>query len=392
MNSPTRLDVRAVSLVGSCVLAAASVIGTLGGCETSGRSSMPTTPEGRRAAFPIPHEDWARLGYRLDWVGYPQVAPGEHIEHMDPHADLVFAQDSGSTVTAMRTSGGGVVWTNQLADRLSKFYSIHRGGPGNSRLFVSSASELFVLDANTGALIERQRLGKVTTTKPVMFGSDVLIYGTGSNQLIAHMSLGSTSGVQLWGQGLEGAMRTAPVRIGSSIGAASETGDVIIVDAATGSLQQNMKMLRKGPGAQPVADGQAMYVAGQDQSLWAFSPTQGTLWRRPTPFPLTVAPAIHDGRLYCTLQESGLNSIDPTTGKTKWTAKDVRGTPVVFGKSGMLVWDGANNLFLMDPARGDVIAAAVLSNIRDIKTDAPSNGNIYLISNTGLVARLVPIS
>jgi outer membrane protein assembly factor BamB len=362
-----------------------------GGCQTTG-STAPTTPEGRRAAFPIPHDDWARLGYRLEWVGYPQVGAGAQIEHIEPFGDLVFVQESGSAVTALRASGGNVVWSNQLADRLSKFFGLARGGSGNGRLFISSAAELFVLDVNTGTLIERQRLANVVTTRPVRFGSDLLIYGTGSNQLMAHMSLGTTSGVRLWGQGLEGAIRTSPVQIGSSIGAVSETGDVIIVDAASGSLQQNMKMLRKGAGADPVSDGQAMYVAGSDQSLWAFSPSQGTLWRRPTPYPLSIKPAVFGGRLYCTLQEAGLNAIDPSTGKTKWASKDVRGTPVVFGKNGMLVWDGRSNLFLMDPERGDVIAAAVVNNLREIRADAMDKGNLYLVSTTGLVAKLVPIS
>jgi outer membrane protein assembly factor BamB len=369
------------------------------GCESapvgfrSPSVSRARTPEERRKEFPIVHDDWAKLGYRLDWVGYPPVTQGQSIAYIAAYDDLVLVQETGSTLSALKAAGGSTLWSNQLADPLHKFVGVTRGGSGAGKIYAVSSAELFVLDAATGTLIERQRLSNIATSWPLLVAPDVIVVGTGANQVMAHMSVGSTTGVKLWGQGIEGAVRSAPVQVGPLVGAVSDSGEVLFVDPATGSLVRGERMLRKGSGTDPVSDGSTMYVAGLDQSLWAFHPTEGVRWRRQTPHPITSQPVFHDSRVFCTFRETGLNSINPDNGRTFWASKNVRGTPIVFGKNNTaVVWDGIANAWLIDSARGDVIAASTFENIREIRADKPTEGNLYVVSQSGLVAKFVPRS
>lgn len=351
------------------------------------------TPEQRRKDFPISHDAWAKLNYRQDWVGYPQVAPGQSISHIVPFDDIVLVQESGSTLSALKAAGGSTLWANQLADPLHKFLGLARASGATGKVYNVSSSELFVLDSSTGALIERQRLSKLATSRPVLVAPDVVVVGTGSNQVMAHMSVGSTTGVKLWGQGIDGAVHSAPTLVAGTVGAVSDLGEVLFIDPANGSLVRGERMLRKGSGTDPVTDGQTMFVAGLDQSLWAFHPAVGVKWRRQTPNPITAQPTFFGGQLYCTLRESGLNAIDPANGKTIWANKDVRGTVIVFGKNNTgVVWDGIANAWLIDTARGDVLDHATLEKVREIKADRLDGGNLYVVSQSGLVAKFVPRS
>lgn len=352
------------------------------GCATSGR--IPTADE-RAEAFRINHDDYARLGYRLDWRGFPALAGEPRMKFFEPFDDVVVTQDEANMVAVLEASDGRQRWSDQPARALTEFVGITRSG---GDLFVSAEGELFIMDLQTGDLLDRQPFQKIVSTPPVLFG-DTLIYGTGSGEIMAHLTVSAAGGVKLWGFMTSGAIEGAPVSIGeSTVGAVSQTGDVVILDPANGRLIGRASIYG-GTASDPVADETTLYVASLDQSVYAFDREGATLWRYRTPAPVRSQPVLHDGRLFVDLPAEGLTAIETDTGTKVWNNLDVTGTVVGVSSDGLLVWNG-RQAFLVDPDRGDVIERATLPGVQTLKKDRFDGGNLYAVSESGVVAKFVP--
>lgn len=369
-----------------CGLVVAAAVALSAGVWSCGSSSRPgRAPEVRRAQFPIPHDAYRSIGYRLDWVGYPSVSSRERIEFLHADNEFVATLEAGSTVTLMSSVNGSVRWTNQLADRLTRFVGLHRDG---NRIYASGEGELFILDIDTGNVIVRQRYEKIVSTRPLRYGGQ-LIYGTGSGEILAHLPLSAVEGVKAWGNAVGSAFESAPVLIGNVVGAVTQIGDVLFLDANSGSLIGRNRIF-SGLATDPVANDEFMFVAGLDQSVWAFRAAGGSVqWRYRTAVPLREQPTALGGTLYCAIEGTGLVAFDAPTGRVLWTANDVGGTVLGTNQGHLVVWNG-RTATLVDVQRGDVIARAELPGLRTLTMDRDSNGNLLAVSTSGVVARFVP--
>lgn len=360
----------------------------LGGCEAGRFDAGPVrTPQERRAAFPIPHEDYARLGYRLDWVGYPVQTGSLPVEHLEPYDDIVVALEAGSTVSVLETGTGARRCSDQLSSPLTRFAGLERYG---DHLLVCADDEVFFLDPRTCHLTARQKLARIVRTPPVRYGN-LLIFGTGTGELFAHMTSVGIGGVKAWGFAIQGAIEHRPVLVGSVVGAVSQRGEVLFVEAESGALV-GRNSIHAGLATDPVADEQAMYVASLDQSIYAFAPMGATLvWRYRTAAPLRVQPTIHAGRLYCAVAEQGLTAFEADSGRVLWTCPAFNGTVMGVVGGRLLGFNPASGEgVLLDPARGDVIERVRLPGVSFLRLDRFENGNLYVVSHSGLVARFIP--
>lgn len=339
----------------------------------------------------INHEEWSKIGYRLDWVGYPFPATRKRasIIAMTASNDALLIQERSSTVTLMETSNGANRWTLDVASPLTKFVGLDRDPTDPAKVLVVSESEIFTLAAATGNLIGRDDLDKVVNSSPVISG-DLAIFGTADGQIYAHRrSLGFGS----WGFSFDATVESKPVRIGeNAFGFVNQRGDVAFL-SSQGSLLGRGKIFA-GLATNPVADDERMYIAGLDQSVWAFTPTGQLAWRYRTPTPLDVQPAVHDGVLYCEIPASGLTAFDAATGQIKWLAKGTSGTVIGIRKGLLLLWNaqprGSSTLITIDPRDGSVVDQLSIPDVQRLITDRFVDGAIYIASNKGAVARLVP--
>lgn len=364
---------------------AGGLLAGLSGCETLFGPGSAGSPETRRKDFPINHDDYARVGYRLDWVGYPAVSGREQIDFIYADADVVVTLEAGSTVTCLGAADGSVRWTQQLADRLTRFVGLDRSG---ARVLASGEGDLFVMDVDTGNVVSRQQYQKIVSTPPAIAGN-LLIYGTGIGEVFAHMVLSAVEGLKAWGNHVTGAIEAAPTLVGSSVGVVTQTGSVLFVDAASGT-PVGATRIHGGLATDPVASDRVMYVAGLDQSVWAINAEGGSvLWRHRTATPLRQQPTLHAGTLYCAIEGSGLAAFDAATGTIRWTAKGVQGTVIATNQGRLVVWDG-KAMHLLDAARGDVMESATLRGVAKITTDKFEGGNLYTVSTRGIVAKFAP--
>lgn len=370
------------SLLGRGLLAAAAlgvVAAGVAGCRGGG---PPPSADSRRASFPIPDAEYAKLGYRIDWIGYPDLSSGRHkVDMIEAYDDAVLTLEGGSTVSCLSSSDGSRRWAEQLSSQLERFVGLGREG---RRVLVSAEDEVYLLDIDTGTIRDRQRHSRIVSAAPVPYGP-TLIYPSGTGELFAHVLTATVDGVKAWGHGFGESLERRPVMIGNAVGAVSQHGEVRFLDAASGALVGRARIF-KGPATDPVATGLAMYIASADQSIYAFRPDGGMLWQHRTPVVLRWQPTARERVVYCAVDGVGLLALDAARGTVLWTAEDVLGTVVGTNRGRLVVWDG-RQATLLDAARGDVIERATLPRVRLFKPDRFDDGNLYVVSESGVVAK-----
>lgn len=371
------------------LFAATLTAGALVGCAatpTSARSGG-GSPIQRAAETPVDHDAYATLGYRLAWRGFAVMSRGASLRFFNVFGDTVVAQDSRAAITAMEASNGGNRWSTTVSEPLTEFVGNVRRG---NQLLASSDNELFILDIETGEIVDRQNLEMVVNTRPAVVG-DLVVYGTSIGRVLGHdVNIGFTR----WAYQLDSAIETEPAVVGAeSVGVVSRNGDVIIIDASSGSALLRDRIF-DGLSNDPVAGDNAMYVASEDQSIYAF-PIQGErrLWRVRTEWALTDQPTLMDGTLYVAVPNDGLWALNAQNGQRIWSAQGVRGRVVGERSGRLIVWNARQRRAVtIDPETGDVLDRVHLPTVEHMRMTDPRDGDLYTATADGVVAKFVPRS
>lgn len=367
----------AVGLVGLSALTAT-------GCGGGGGFRASDDGAGPEAFKPLAAE-FAKVGYGWDWSGFPLPAGGERIRFITAYPDAVVVQDTGSKVSLLEPSNGRVRWSNELANRITKFVGIARDpNPArDDRVIVSSESEAFVVSMRTGEVASRQRFEKVVNTRPVMFGP-MAVYGTPGGELLGH---NIASNLRVWGFDAPGSIEFAPVRVGHLVAGVTQDGYAAFVDPVSGSLAGRAKLFG-GVATEPVSDGNRMFVASLDQSLYAVTPGGALAWRHRTSQPLTTQPAVVGNTVYCTTADEGFAAFDAATGEIRWSTNAVSGMVLGTRKGRLVVWNGTV-LSLVDAERGALVERADLPGLTKVVFDAFDDGNLYAVNSAGVVGKFL---
>lgn len=373
-------------------IASLTLLAAFAGCASKSASASPSSGpaapvQTQSEHFPVVHADWAKVGYRLDWVGFPFPASGSNpkVVSMAAFGDVVVAQERGSTVSALEAGTGQVRWSSRLTGSLTKWTGMHREMGEAGRLLITSEAEVFMLGMGTGVLVGREQFERVVNTPPLPAGGGALIVaGTSSGVVQAHL-VGRN--VAAWSFGTGGSIVGDLCRVGDFIGAVSQSGEVVFL-TDRGDLVGRGRVL--GPiDNDPVTDGLSLFIAGRDQSVWAFTPSGQALWRYRTNNPLSQQPTVHGAVLYQDLGALGLTAFDTASGVVKWHSKGVHGTVIGARQGNLLVWDGIG-LSTVDPTRGDQIERVALPGIVRLVPDGFDDGSIYAVSDKGVFAKFVP--
>lgn len=358
--------------------------GLLGlGTEPLSRKAM--TVDERAAAVPMQNDEFSKLGYRVDWRAFPTLLPGGEVERLSLLGDAIGVMDSEGVFSVHEVKSGAQRWSDQVAGSLTRFFGAVRSG---DQIIVPSESEVFYYDASTGTLKNKHRMEKVASTTPARVG-DMLVYGTANGQVVGLLTL---NGFGVWGSSVAGAVDVDPVQFssGPEVAFASQGGDVLILDGGSGRAVGRSRMF-SGPGA-PIGKSESLvFVASLDHSLYAFSRTNGAeVWRHRTDAPLRKAPVHVDGVVYCDLGESGgLTALNASTGKVKWSNKDVSGEVISVRNNRVIAFDGEKAQSL-DPAKGKVLETVNLSNIGWFVSEGSKDAVVYAVSPVGVITRLSP--
>ena len=360
--------------------------------ETPAPAAVAETPEiDLETEFLIGPSKVGELGYRIEHQArtFPEADSG--IKRLAVLGDSAFVLDGRNFLTRLRRTDGKRVWRIPVADPLDDIHGITYL-PDDELVLLMAGAHLLVLDDNTGSMIDKQDLGQIASTAPVVFGP-VLIYGARNGQLVWHSF---EVGYQWRGYQISSTIRLNPLLVGGDVAVVASDGTVMVIDASSASALWEKRLL-SGVEAAPVASDDLLYIAGLDQYVWALNLQTGrTAWRYLSEAPLVCPPALVDDRLYQHIPTEGLVCFaarppDAPGGKVIWSAPGVRGQ--VIGKHGnrLMVWDDHEaRMSLIDAERGAVITTVDLPEVRHLVMSSTESGDLYAAGNDGRVIRLVP--
>lgn len=378
-----RPALRAAAVLG-CALFTVLMAGCHSGSDpVAPKPGQTKQPAGARVS-PVVHEDWAKLGYRLDWEGFPfaGVASPRPVA-LEAYSDLIVTQEAGSSVTVLETSTGSRRWSTDLTGPNTRWLGISRLPGEQGSLLVSADTEAFMLAPGTGNLLGRDRFEQVVTTPTLLVGG-YLVAGTPTGRVQAHL-LGK--GLSAWGFISNGAFSAGPLAVGDSIAMVSQSGEVLFFSHG-GSLLGRGRIFGAIDAA-PATDGQRLVIASRDQSLWSFAPNGQMLWRYRTSNPLTQPPFFYGDEVVCDLGAEGLSGVDADAGTVRWSNKEVHGQVVAVRAGRLLVWD-KTSLTLVDPKTGDVAAKVPGAGILRMATNKDEDGDLFVIEADGALAKFLP--
>jgi outer membrane protein assembly factor BamB len=305
---------------------------------------------------------------------------------IQPAGDLVLALETGSTVSAIETSNGGIRWANELTNPLTRFVGLGRAGDA---IQVSADNELWELAATGGSILKRQAFGRIVNTPAIVAGGS-LIYGATTGHVTAHRT---DLGVERWAFLLRGDVDHKPVIVGGSgdetiVAAVSQSGAYVFLSANSGRPTGRGEIFG-GIDTDPIAAQGLMIVAGRDQSLWGIGTDGEVAWRLRCDQRLNRQPATDGTTVWCQLGSEGLSAVDAKSGKVIWSNRVVEGSVIGIRAGQLLVWNGAVAL-LLDKDRGDIVRSFVVPQTASLQTDKFEDGNLYAVSDTGVVVRFVP--
>lgn len=388
----TPLTASAIRPLLAAALAAVACCG-LAACAANKKAATPAPDKPATATTPAPVGGYAindanflELGYKRDWTAFPFVGRGQKLQFLQPAGDLVIALETGSTVTALETSNGAIRWANELANPLTRFVGLGRSGES---IQVSADNELWELAVAGGSIVKRQPYARIVNTSATNV-SGLLIYGSTTGHITSHRT---DQGVERWSFLLRGAIDHKPVHVAGGgddaiVGAVAQSGAFAFINAKTGRPTGRGEIFG-GIDTDPIAAQGLMIVAGRDQSLWGIGTDGEVAWRLRCDLPLRRQPSTDGETVWCQLGTEGLSAVNPKTGKVLWSNRVVEGSVIGIRAGQLLVWNGAVAL-LLDKDRGDIVKSFVIPQTASLQTDKFEDGNLYAVSDNGVVVRFVP--
>lgn len=365
---------------GALVALGVAALTACAGGGSGGSGGRYVSAEERAARIDPQDEAFSTLGYQRSWRSFATILPRQEVEFFNVLGDAVVVQTDGALVSVIDATSGSFRWSDQVAGPLTRFVGNVRLG---DRLAVSSESDVFFYDLTSSTLLDKQELARVANTRPVVAG-DLLIYGTSTGIVLRHLV---TNGFSLTGNSMNEPITTDGVLMGSIVGFADRSGDVLFIDAQSGSAVGFNRDAFGGPGAQPAGSDRSFFLPSLDHSLYAYDAASGQrLWRRLTPAPLRDAPTYHAGVVWVTLPELGLTALDADTGEERWNNTEVGGEVLGIRNGRLLVWDGST-MDLVDPATGDLLESVRLRDVTFVRLSKFEDGDMYTVSPNGVVAR-----
>lgn len=290
---------------------------------------------------------------------------------------LVFTLDSRARVTASAVSGG-TAWSANLAPALETGDSASGGGLAYDagRVFVTTGfGELVALDAGSGGVLWRQRVGAPIGGAPTVSGGTV--YVTGRDAI--GWAVRAEDGKVLWQvsgvadiAGWMGA--SAPAVDGGQVVFPFASGQLLAVDAASGEPRWQATV-----GGRRV--GRAITVIRD----------------------MTGEPVIAGGQVIAGTSAGRLAAFDATTGMEAWSIRDGAMSPPLAVGNAVFVVNDESRLVRLDAANGGRVWAVPLPQFVDARVRRQdrvvahygpvlANGRLFVASSDGVLRVFDPAS
>ncbi len=345
--------------------------------------------EARYVVGPAAADDF---GLRIVWQTEPLATKDAEGSLVTPGSDSYWFGDNAGSIVRIRRDNGETVWRSSTNLGLEKIVALeHLPAGRNDNVYVLTDLGGVALDATTGNLVRRTRYSQLPSNVPAVYGPS-MIYGTRTG-LCSWFQYGTGYN---WRATTLGGHVVAPVTVSGQLALIGSTnGTVLCMDAASAGVMWTRR-LSAGVETAIAVDGDACFVAGRDQSLWAFDLMRGrVLWQYFTQSALVNPPVrIADG-LYLQIPGEGLVSFNPGTekpdGEVRWKSK-AKGNVLARVGTDLMAWDAAGRtLTAVDAGTGRIVREVSLPKVKALVFDT-SRGDLFVSDESGNVERLEHLS
>ena len=360
-----------------CVLLALSSA-MLTGCVAPSEPTTVSRPVPRTGLL-IEPLDALRIGYQVAWAG--RVDAVGHIRSVTVLDDLVIVvEEPNNMVTALSLRDGAFQWAYGIQDASSKLFRPMRR---ESEIYVPSPTRMYTLSALDGSLKSVTDLDEVLACDPLLIDRTALC-GSIDGTVYAHDVV---SGFTTWRYDLTARIEAMPVEAGLNAFVADANGVYAML-----SIYDDNHMLWRGRTFDAIRypaaiDRLAVYVASQDQRLYALNRSNGReKWKLPMDRRPAGPPVAIGLNVYLPVTGDEVWAVDSIEGGVKWTTTGTSG-PVVGDEQRLLLAD-EDALRIINPASGNEIATAKTKDLLTVIA-TPGNG-VILVSEDGRMVRLDP--
>ena len=343
-----------------------------------------------------------RLGLERHWFGVVPLVESERLLSISIGGDLLFAQTNYAMVHSFEAETGRLIWSAQLGERTG----FARGVAANSfAVFVTNADTLFAIDKKTGRTIWKMGLGTIPTSSPAC-DEDLAMVGLTTGKIYAYNlkvkdDRGNetilTAPLEAWNWQAGGPMLTRPLPAGHTVAFGSSDGKAYVVMS-----DERTPLFRFATGGRIGAGlagfgTRALLVPSADNNLYAVDIlTALRIWTFPSGAPIAQEPLVADQDIYIANTAGNLSSLDPTTGRPKWTRSTQGGEIVSISGTKVYLRSYDLDLFIVDRQTGRVLlnpAETMLRaglNLRDYDLNIVNrfNDRLYFATPSGLIVCL----
>ncbi len=307
---------------------------------------------------------------------------------------VAYVLDSRNNVTAIRTSDGGQAWRVSLIPEGKSTYAFGGGlASDGQRIYATSVfGEALALDASTGAILWRKKLGAPVRAAPTV--TNGAIYFTGSGDEV--FALRASDGGELWKyQGTGGratvASSPSPAVAGGFVVIPTTAGEVIAFNASDGLEVWSDALNSSDPTAtatnigsvagRPVIEGDQVLAISNAGRMAAYSLKNGERqWTRDISGSQT--PWVAGDHVFVIVNGKTLMALSRRTGAVRWS-KTLPGkiwAGPVLGGGRLLAVSSDGELASISAQTGDMLNTM---KVGDAFFIAPviANGTVYLLSD-----------
>ena len=346
-------------------------------------SLLPSTPAAAQSVRErLPQElELARAGLVRQWFSRASL---DSLRNRVGAVTLIdgrlYVQTTGGIIQSLDGETGRQVWVSQVG-RPSK--DVIPVSANSSSLFVVNATDLYMLDTQTGehlwnATLEHAPSASATATDTElyvpMFTGQMDVYNIKERRIDWYYATGSR-------------LLSQPIVTLGNVAFANDKGNLYVTHRNQRSLV--FRYETDAPISAPlIKQGDKWIVlASQDFNVYCVHAMSGrTRWRFSAEAPILTAPVSIGDKLYILPEHRGMFQIDAETGFERW--RSPHPTRFIAASPNRLYGtDRLGNLVILDRDTGSLVGA-LDTNTFELAAVNTENDRIYLISRSGLIVCL----
>jgi outer membrane protein assembly factor BamB len=311
-----------------------------------------------------------RLGLERYWYVVVPLVETERLLRISRAQDLLFAQTSYARLHTFDAETGRLLWTAEMGERTGNA----RGVAANSwAVFVTNAATLFALDRATGRPLWRSSLGTLPSSTPAADDARVLV-GMSNGKIDAFkLKYLDRQGnehiydrpMPLWAYHAGGPVMTRPVTAENVVAFGGGDNKVWVVMADEPTIVFRLPTggsIGEGLGAYGT---RTLLVPSADKILYAVDVlTSQVLWTFASGAPIAQEPLVAGEDIYVINTAGDLSSLDPNTGRPRWTIPTAGGQLVSVSPTRIYLRSYNLDLFVVDRANGKMVIDTSDSYVR----------------------------